>query len=206
MLVLPTLHTYLSQLLSPPSIHTALLLTPEGALVSYASRTSIESCSVATFTHGSQSSFSDPTGGTPSSPRSIKSNRSSNPSTAQGSKPGSVVSIETGTEPGPPRSKDEIRMAAGLGAEVWAETRGDGEGMAESEVSSECFIIDDGYSTTTTPQLGRILVLAVEDGKASGEGTEPLLLLAVNGTMEADWDAMRLKACVLWLRWLRGSD
>lgn len=97
-------------------------------------------------------------------------------------------------------------MAAGLGAEVWAETRGDGEGMAESEVSSECFIIDDGYSTTTTPQLGRILVLAVEDGKASGEGTEPLLLLAVNGTMEADWDAMRLKACVLWLRWLRGSD
>ncbi|KAF8559910.1 terpenoid synthase [Imleria badia] len=114
MLVLPTLHTYLSQLLSPPSIHTALLLTPEGAL--------------------------------------------------------------TRTGPAPQRSKDEIRMAAGLGAEVWAETRGEGEGMAESE-------------------LGRILVLAVEDGRVSGEGTEPLLLLAVNGTLEANWDTMRVKAC-----------
>jgi len=65
-------------------------------------------------------------------------------------------------------------MAAGLGAEVWAETRGEGEGMVESE-------------------LGRILVLAVE-GDASGEETTPLLLLAVNGTMEADWDVMRVKA------------
>ncbi|KAG1738681.1 isoprenoid synthase domain-containing protein [Suillus paluster] len=37
MLNLPTLHTYLTQLLSPTdTIHTALLLTPEGAVVSFA--------------------------------------------------------------------------------------------------------------------------------------------------------------------------
>ncbi|KAF8414680.1 hypothetical protein L210DRAFT_3434146 [Boletus edulis BED1] len=121
MLVLPALHTYLSQLLSPPSIHTALLLTPEGALVSYASQTSAE-------------------------------------------------------RPARQKSKDDIRIIAGLGAEVWAETRDEEEGMVESE-------------------LGRILVLAVEDGRMSVQDTDPLLLLAVNGTLEADWDAMRIKAC-----------
>jgi len=169
MLVLPTLHTYLSQLLSPPSIHTALLLTPEGALVSYASQMSAES---STFTHGSQCSPSSSVsgaGGTPSSPSSVQSIGSSTPSTPQGSKAGSVTSTETRTLQ---RTKDEIRMAAGLGAEVWAETRQEGEGMVESE-------------------LGRMLVLAVEDEGV--DGAEPLLLLAVNGTLEADWDAMRTK-------------
>ncbi|KAH0837914.1 isoprenoid synthase domain-containing protein [Lanmaoa asiatica] len=179
MLVLPTLHTYLSQLLSPPSIHTALLLTPEGALVSYASQRSEESSAEATSTHGSQpspsSSVISGAGGIPSSPSSIKSNEASSSCTPQGSKSGSVASIETRTEPAPQRSKDMIRMAAGLGAEVWAETRGEAEGMVESE-------------------LGRILVLAVEDGKVSDQDTEPLLLLAVNGTVEADWDTMRIKA------------
>lgn len=135
MLILPNLHTYLSQLLSPPSIHTALLLTPEGALVSYASQMSPES-----FTHGSQSSSGSSiisgAGATPSSPSSTKSNASSNAGTPHGSKPGSVASIEVRTGPALQRSKDEIRMAAGLGAEVWAETRGEAEGMVESEVSS----------------------------------------------------------------------
>lgn len=158
MLVLPTLHTYLSQLLSPPSIHTTLLLTPEGALVSYASQMSPESASVGAFTHGSCSPNSSVivsrTGGTPSSPDSVKSNGSSSHSTPQGSKPDSVASVETRTGPAPPRTKDEIRMVAGLGAEVWAETREEGEGMVESEVSfreaKEVSYIDDGYTTTTT--------------------------------------------------------
>ena len=137
MLVLPTLHTYLSQLLCPPSIHTALLLTPEGALVSYASQIN---ASAPAFTQGSQCSPSSSTiisgtGGTPSSPSSVKSNGSSSTSTPQDSKPGSVASIDTRTGPAPHRSKDEIRMVAGLGAEVWAETREEGEGMVESEVS-----------------------------------------------------------------------
>lgn len=89
-------------------------------------------------------------------------------------------------------------MAAGLGAEAWAETKGEEAGMVESEVR-RVFYIDDGYTTTSTSQLGRILVLAVEEGTVS-EDAEPLLLLAVNGTMEADWDAMRIKACPVWFR------
>ncbi|KAG6380751.1 hypothetical protein JVT61DRAFT_5134 [Boletus reticuloceps] len=180
MLVLPALHTYLSQLLSPPSIHTALLLTPEGALVSYASQTSAESSSAATFTHESQSSPSSSVivsaaSRTPSSPGSLKSHASST-GTPQDSKPGSVAIIETRPGPARQKSKDDIRIIAGLGAEVWAETRDEEEGMVESE-------------------LGRILVLAVEDGRVSVQDTDPLLLLAVNGTIEADWDAMRIKAC-----------
>lgn len=76
-----------------------------------------------------------------------------------------------------------------------------GDGRERGEFTKEAFYIDDGYSTTTTPpQLGRILVLAVEDESVSGEDTEPLLLLAVNGTLEADWDTMHTKAGVLWLR------
>ena len=165
MLVLPTLHTYLSQLLSPPSIHTALLLTPEGALVSYASQMSAESSSAATFTRGSQCSPSSSVSGageTPSSPSSVKSIGSSSPSTPQGSKAGSVASTETRTGPALQRTKDEIRMAAGLGAEVWAETREEGEGMVESEVSSAGSY---GYSTTTTRT-------ARADSRARGRGWE----------------------------------
>ena len=37
MLVLSTLHKLLSQILTLPDLHTALLLTPEGQLVSFAS-------------------------------------------------------------------------------------------------------------------------------------------------------------------------
>ena len=36
MLLLSTLHTLLSQVLSPPHLHTAALLTPTGELVSFA--------------------------------------------------------------------------------------------------------------------------------------------------------------------------
>ncbi|KAG9313945.1 hypothetical protein JVU11DRAFT_4719 [Chiua virens] len=178
MLVLPTLHSYLSQMLSPPYIHTALLLTPEGALVSYASQMSAESSSGATPGHGSQSSSSSPSVSGASiaspSPNSVKSDGSSNSGTSQCSKPGSVADVETRTGPVQQRSKDEVRMVAGLGAEVWAETQEEGEGMVECE-------------------LGRILVLAVDEDGTGVEGTEPLLLLAVNGTSEADWDVMRVK-------------
>ena len=46
-------------------------------------------------------------------------------------------------------------MVAGLGAEVWAETREEGEGMIESEVRSRWvqprqFVYTDRHSTTTT--------------------------------------------------------
>ncbi|KIJ22202.1 hypothetical protein PAXINDRAFT_165447 [Paxillus involutus ATCC 200175] len=193
MLVLPTLHKYLSQLLSPPSIHTALLLTPEGALVSYASRMDGESGSGAApqgvsrpSSRGASSSSragsisqSSPSPSPPQSKRS--STASSLPSTPQPAESVSTASGEIQTHPARPRSKDDIRIIAGLSAEVWAETRDDEtEGMAESE-------------------LGRILVLPVEvrkkpSGEEEGEGQEPLLLLALNGTLEADWEVMSTKA------------
>ncbi|KAF9225318.1 hypothetical protein BS17DRAFT_765902 [Gyrodon lividus] len=192
MLVLPTLHTYLSQLLSPPSIHTALLLTPEGALVSYASRVDRETRSGAAPQDVSRSSSrgASPSSGTgtgtqsppsPNSPKSKTSTSSSLPSTPQPTEPASTAGEEIHIHPARPRSKDEIRIVAGLSAEVWAETRGDeAEGMAESE-------------------LGRILVLAVEEqkktsGEEAGEAHDPLLLLALNGTLEADWGVMSAKA------------
>lgn len=139
MLILPSLHTYLSQLLAPPSIHTALLFTPEGALVSYASRTTPEG-TLETLTHAPQSGAGSPAAGTPSSPSSLGSGGSLG-STPQGSKPGSTVSVESRA---PSRTKDEIRMAAGLGAEVWAETRdeGESEGMVESEVTLLTIYLD----------------------------------------------------------------
>ncbi|KIM70107.1 hypothetical protein SCLCIDRAFT_101453 [Scleroderma citrinum Foug A] len=120
MLVLRNLHNYLTQILSPPSIHTALLLTPEGALVSYAT--------------GKENEI---------------------------------------------RSKDEIRIVAGLSAEVWAETRG-----------------TEGEEGTVEGELGRILVLPVEVPleDASGPSDEPLLLLALNGTTDARWEVMSSKA------------
>ncbi|KAI6031359.1 hypothetical protein BKA83DRAFT_4199173 [Pisolithus microcarpus] len=139
MLVLQSLHNYLAQVLSPPSIHTALLVTPEGALVSYASQLDCENDQGSTH----------------------------------------AVNYNNKGELGRVRSKDEVRKVAGLSAEVWAETRGvDGEeGMVESE-------------------LGRILVVAVEEPREenSGSAEDPLLLLALNGTTDADWDRMSKKA------------
>ncbi|KAI6153998.1 hypothetical protein BKA82DRAFT_4096322 [Pisolithus tinctorius] len=44
-------------------------------------------------------------------------------------------------------------------------------------------------------ELGRILVLAVEEPQEnSGSAEEPLLLLALNGTTDADWARMSRKA------------
>jgi len=77
MLVLSTLHNLLSQTLSLPDLHTAVLLTTEGQLVSFASH--------------------------------------------------------------PSRSKDEILVAVGLSGEVWQETREQGYGMVDSEVSTRAF-------------------------------------------------------------------
>ncbi|OAX35653.1 hypothetical protein K503DRAFT_669439, partial [Rhizopogon vinicolor AM-OR11-026] len=124
MLNLPALHSYLTQLLSPTDmIHTALLLTPEGAVVS----------------------------GSPQ---------------------------PTCSQP----CKDNVWILAGLSAELWAETRGEGDltgmetGMAESD-------------------LGRIVVVPVDDASVEVQGErEPLLLLAVNGSPEADWKTMGAKA------------
>jgi len=73
MLVLPALHNLLSQIVSLDKLHTTVLLTPTGELVSAASK--------------------------------------------------------------PQRPKDEIRVIVGLSGEVWRETKDQGIGMVDSEVS-----------------------------------------------------------------------
>lgn len=74
MLMLSMLHELLSQVLSPPHLHTAVLLTTAGELVSFASD--------------------------------------------------------------PVRPKDEIRIIVGFCGEVWQETREEGYGLVDSEVST----------------------------------------------------------------------
>jgi len=77
MFMLSMLQTLLTQVLVPPHLHTAVLFTPAGELVSFA--------------------------------------------------------VEQG------RSKDEIRILVGITSEVWQETREQGYGMVESDVSM-CFL------------------------------------------------------------------
>lgn len=72
-LVLSTLNSLLAQLLSLPELHTAILLSPEGQLISVASD--------------------------------------------------------------PSRPKEKARVVAGVSGEVWQETREQGYGTVESEVS-----------------------------------------------------------------------
>ncbi|EIN14379.1 hypothetical protein PUNSTDRAFT_56530 [Punctularia strigosozonata HHB-11173 SS5] len=122
MLVLSTLHNLLEQVLDPPGLHTAVLLTPEGQLVSFASH--------------------------------------------------------------PARSKDRIRVIVGLSASLWHETKAKGIGMVESE-------------------YGRILVLPLENEQhidadvGQQTAAEPVMLLALNGTVSASWDELREKAQAL---------
>jgi len=78
-----------------------------------------------------------------------------------------------------PRSKDEIRVIIGLSSEIWQETRDQKIGMADSE-------------------LGRLLVLPVDQAQKPQEGTEeedePLLLLALNAASNVSWDTIEGKA------------
>jgi len=112
MLVLSTLHNLLSQILALPELHTAVLMTPEGQLISVACDSS--------------------------------------------------------------RPKDEIRIVVGLSGEVWQETKEQGSGMVNSE-------------------LGRILVLPVEEEKCLSEDHEPLMLLALNSTDAVEWEELQTK-------------
>lgn len=82
--MLPALHSLLVQVLSPPQLHTAVLLTLSGELVSFASE--------------------------------------------------------------PVRPKDDIRIIAGLCGELWQETREQGYGMVDSEVSIP---LQDHYPSLT---------------------------------------------------------
>ncbi|KAG1781550.1 hypothetical protein EV702DRAFT_1071621 [Suillus placidus] len=168
MLNLSTLQTYLTQLLSPTdAIHTALLLTPEGAI-------RVGENTTDTVTHPSSNGYM-----TPPDARASSANEHTPPPWGTPPLRGRMECAASGSGSSClQRSKDEIWILAGLSAEVWAETRGEegvekGMGMVESE-------------------LGRIVVVPV-DG-ASQDEREPLLLLAVNGGAEADWKTMCAKA------------
>jgi len=166
MLNLPALHTYLTQLLSPTdAIHTALLLTPEGAVVSFACSL-IASSSGSGDRSSSQGNVTRPpasssTNGHMTPPHALNANahttppqvRTSPKPNAQGSAtlphvlPCTASSKCGGTSNTPTlqRSKDDVWILAGLSAELWAETRGEGDGtgmemgMVESEVRVVAF-------------------------------------------------------------------
>ncbi|KAG2354923.1 hypothetical protein BDR07DRAFT_1427829 [Suillus spraguei] len=188
MLNLSTLQTYLTQLLSPAdTIHTALLLTPEGAIVSFACSSTRSGKDGRNTTHATtypstnghttppNAHASSANGHTPPLRGRTECSISPHPhsSATSDSGPSQTISLQ--------RSKDEIWILAGLSAEVWAETRGEerdenGIGMAECE-------------------LGRIVVVPVDDANPElQDQREPLLLLAVNGSAEADWKTMCAKA------------
>lgn len=194
MLNLSTLQTYLTQLLSPTdTIHTALLLTPEGAIVSFACSSTGSGSDERIPTHmvtypstnghvappnahaSSANGHTPPPCRTPPSRGRTECATSSHAlgSAASDSRSSQMMCLQ--------RSKDEIWILAGLSAEVWAETRSEegvekGMGMAESE-------------------LGRIVVVPVDDASPElQDEREPLLLLAVNGGAEADWKTMCAKA------------
>ncbi|KAJ7269303.1 hypothetical protein B0H12DRAFT_1009438 [Mycena haematopus] len=120
MLVLSRLQASLAQILSPPGLHTAVLLTPAGQLVSYASRAG--------------------------------------------------------------RTKDEIRVIAGLSGEVWQETWREGE-------------------TEDANQLGRIVVLPVDEPLEMPtplpEDYQPLMLLVLNATDGVEWEELQAKGKAL---------
>jgi len=200
MLNLPALHTYLTQLLSPTdTIHTALLLTPEGAVVSFA-------CSSTTSWSGSGDSSSSQgnatrplasssTNGYTTPPQSLSTNghttppqirTSPKPNTQGSTTPPHTIprttssncSVSSQTLPNSQYSKDNVWILAGLSSELWAETRGEGD-----ESVSEMGMVES--------ELGRIVVVPVDDASAE---RDPLLLLAVNGGPDADWEVMGAKA------------
>lgn len=195
MLNLSTLQTYLTQLLSPAdTIHTALLLTPEGAIVSFAFSSTGSGSGERNTRHmvtypstnghavappnahaSSANGHTPPSSRTPPLRGRTESATSSHALGSAASDSGSSQTMSL------QRSKDEIWILAGLSAEVWAETRSEegtekGIGMAESE-------------------LGRIVVVPVDDACLElQDERDPLLLLAVNGGAEADWKIMCAKA------------
>lgn len=176
MIVLPSLRKLLKQSLSPPSVHTAALFTPPGSLISYATQA-------------------------PASP----------------------------ARPSRPFGKDDVRLLVGLATEVWAEARAQppagagglgGIGMAECEVSARRAAALQEPLSTSTPQLGRIVVVPVYSARqldalpaaptASSNSPrserdatpetdtpgaiEPVMLLAVQGSMDAEWDDLLASA------------
>jgi len=164
MLNLPALHTYLTQLLSPTdTINTALLLTPEGAVVSFAC-SSIAGCGESNngLVNATRPFTSSSIGGNTTPPPQAQNANGHTTASQVRTSPkangqGLIISPETVSSIGSRKcsvqpqtlplqfSKDNIWILAGLSAELWAETRGEGDesgveiGMVESEVRVAAF-------------------------------------------------------------------
>lgn len=172
MIVLPTLRTLLQHGLSPPEVHTAALFTPPGALISYAT--------------GTRASPAQP--GRPFGKDDVRL----------------LVGLAS-------EVWAEARTSGGIGmaeCEVSARRGGSAGGHAPSALPPSPST--GGALTTSRPQLGRIVVVPVYSAHqldalssrdpspddrdrhgtpdAEDAGPEPLLLLAVQGSMDADWD------------------
>lgn len=148
---LSNLRGLLVQVLSLPDLHTVVLFTPEGQLVSYASD--------------------------------------------------------------PYKSKEHVRVVVGLSAEIWQETKEQGIGMVDSEVSSMLWYLEE-FELTVLTQLGRLIVLSIPLKQDEGETldgetlnaealdvddeVDPMMLLALNADSSVTWKELEHKV------WTRG--
>lgn len=144
MLSLSTLHTTLAHILAPPHLHTAILFTISGQLISYASDHGPN------YPHSSHFIAHSPSTLKPKStpPSEVYADADVETNTNVGTV-GTVGTVGGGVGASGggvgviggkravargSRSKDDIRVLVGLGSELWGETKGAGVGMVDSEV------------------------------------------------------------------------
>ncbi|KAF4606246.1 hypothetical protein EYR38_000297 [Pleurotus pulmonarius] len=196
MLSLSTLHTTLAHILAPPYLHTAILFTTTGQLISYAS-------------HHNHSSISPFTLNPPSASPQSDTDADTNVITVR--TPGVAVGEKRAVARGS-RSKDDIRVLVGLGSELWGETKGAGVGMVDSELGRIVVVpilaLPSAFpSPTSTDARATPTDVSSADKDPAGDNDNdaekkdkpdaPLMLIALNGTDDVSWDEMRAKANTL---------
>ncbi|PAV22678.1 terpenoid [Pyrrhoderma noxium] len=82
------------------------------------------------------------------------------------------------------RPKDDVRVLVGVASDIWAETRDDGEGMVESELG-KIYVLP--ITPSTSEREGR------EGRPSSKEPENPVLLIALNATDDAQWGELQRK-------------
>ncbi|KAF4573393.1 hypothetical protein EYR36_007906 [Pleurotus pulmonarius] len=196
MLSLSTLHTTLAHILAPPYLHTAILFTTTGQLISYAS-------------HHNHSSISPSTLNPPSTSPQSDTDADTNVITVR--TPGVAVGEKRAVARGS-RSKDDIRVLVGLGSELWGETKGAGVGMVDSELGRIVVVpilaLPSAFpSPTSTDARATPTDISSADKDPAGDNDNdaekkdkpdaPLMLIALNSTDDVSWDEMRAKANTL---------
>ncbi|EJD54472.1 hypothetical protein AURDEDRAFT_95172 [Auricularia subglabra TFB-10046 SS5] len=132
--------------------------------------------------------------------------------------PGSLISYATQAPASPARpsrpfGKDDVRLLVGLATEVWAEARAQppagagglgGIGMAECELGRIVVVpvysarqldaLPPATTASDSPRTERDATPETEPRDGSLGGIEPVMLLAVQGNMDADWDDLLASA------------